>query len=513
MEMVKLKNQSENFGEVVDIYTDEGLSGKDTKRPELQRLLRDILEGKINIVMVSELSRISRNMKDFADIWELFKAKGCGFLSLRESFDTTTAAGEMVIFSIANLAQFERRQVSERVAANVKARSKRGLFNGGTVPLGYKLIPEKKGYLAIEESAADTVRMAFKTFLEKESLARAATWLNDNGWKIKRAKQGGGKWTRLDHFSIDNLHHILRNKAYAGIKTYKENGKECEAEAVWEAIVDLPTFNRAQKILTENRYRKKPTSSKRYPYLLSGITYCLECGGVMCGKSAHGRNGKVGYYEHSWATKRDTTFTQKLLKHEPNRVAAVKLEKMVLSEIKKFISKPSYIEGLLGLVQTKSKGDEFGKEKKRLVTDIASYKGQLSALTERLSELPMEVSAAPFYEQMAVIEKKKEAASKKLMSLKANGVMQESPAELSTIEAFTKGLRGIFESEGSEEIKAKMIRRIVDRVEVGKDKVRIHFFVGQKHYREELAFAGSASLKNLRNFDSNTLTFGAGKRT
>ena len=513
MEMVKIKNQSGNFGEIVGIYTDEGLSGKDTKRPELQRLLRDILEQKIDMVMVSELSRISRNMKDFADIWELFKAKGCAFLSLRESFDTTTAAGEMVLFSLANLAQFERRQVSERVVANIKARAKRGLFNGGTVPLGYKLIPNKPGHLEIDEDAVDTVRMAFRTFLEKESLAPAAKWLNDNGWKIKRSKQGGGKWTRLDHFSIDNLHHILRNKAYAGIKTYKENGKECEAKAVWEAIIDGPTFDRAQKILSGNRYRKKPASSKRYPYQLSGITYCLECGGVMCGKSAYGRNGKVGYYEHSWATKRDATFTKKLLKHEPHRVAAVKLERIVLEEVKNFITKPSYVRGLLGLVQEKAKGDEFGKEKRRLISDIASLKGQLAALTERLSELPVSVSAAPFYEQMAVIEKKKEATSKRLLTLKSENLGQESPAELETIRAFSEGLKGIFESQGNEEIKARMIRRIVDRVEVGKDKVRVHFFVGEKHYKEELALASSVPLKILKNIGSNSLTNGAQEGT
>lgn len=117
--MIKLKNMETNFGEIIDVYIDRAKSGKDTNRPELQRLLHDIRTKKINLVMASELSRISRSMRDFSEIWELMKKSGCGFYSLRENFDTTTAAGEMVLYTLANLAQFERRQVSERVSAKI----------------------------------------------------------------------------------------------------------------------------------------------------------------------------------------------------------------------------------------------------------------------------------------------------------------------------------------------------------------------------------------------------------
>ena len=155
---VKAKNREFNFGEVVDIFIDRAKSGKDTNRPELQRLLKAISRAEVDLVMVTELSRISRSIKDFSEIWELMRASGCGFLSLRENFDSTTAAGEMMIFSMANMAQFERRQVSERVSANMNARSKRGLYNGGSVPFGYELITDKPGYLAINEEQAKVIR-------------------------------------------------------------------------------------------------------------------------------------------------------------------------------------------------------------------------------------------------------------------------------------------------------------------------------------------------------------------
>lgn len=125
--IVKVKNIDHSFGDVTGVFVDRGLSGKDTNRPELQRLLSAIRRREITLVMVFELSRLSRSMKDFADIWELMREHGCGIYSIRESFDTTTAAGEMVLFTMANLAQFERRQISERVVANIRARATRGL--------------------------------------------------------------------------------------------------------------------------------------------------------------------------------------------------------------------------------------------------------------------------------------------------------------------------------------------------------------------------------------------------
>ncbi len=144
---VKMKNLDGQFGKIVKVYVDRARSGKNTNRVELQKLLHAIRQKETDLVMVTELSRISRSIKDFSDIWDLMKENGCGFYSLRENFDTTNAAGEMVLFIVANIAQFERRQISERVAANFNARAQRGLFNGGSIPLGFKLIfPQKSGH-------------------------------------------------------------------------------------------------------------------------------------------------------------------------------------------------------------------------------------------------------------------------------------------------------------------------------------------------------------------------------
>jgi len=164
---VEYKNRNHDFGEIKGAYIDAGISAKNMKRPKLQELLKAIRSKEIDLVMVTELSRLSRNTRDFIEMWDMMRDYGCSFTSLREDFDTTNAAGELVLFQLMNLAQFERRQTSERVQANMAARAARGLYNGGSVPLGYKLVPDKPGYLEIDVKMANTVKVAFEAFLRE----------------------------------------------------------------------------------------------------------------------------------------------------------------------------------------------------------------------------------------------------------------------------------------------------------------------------------------------------------
>ena len=129
-----------NWGSVTEFYCDEGKSAKDMNRPEFRRLLIDVQAGRIDLIISTELSRLSRSIRDFCEIWDLFKKHNCNFITLREQFDTTTAAGEMMVFNLINFAQFERKQTAERISANWQSRAKRGLFNGGSIPLAMTVI-------------------------------------------------------------------------------------------------------------------------------------------------------------------------------------------------------------------------------------------------------------------------------------------------------------------------------------------------------------------------------------
>jgi hypothetical protein len=170
-------------------------------------------------------------------MWDMMRAHGCRFQSLREDFDTTNAAGELVLFQMMNLAQFERRQTSERVEANIAARAQRGLYNGGMVPLGFKTIVDKPGYLAIDEEMADTVRTAFSAFLREGSLAHAARWINDQGYAIKRKTELPKGVSAGPLFKQMERLEKLKNEHEASLADLSEGGASAK-----DRIVGLETL-------------------------------------------------------------------------------------------------------------------------------------------------------------------------------------------------------------------------------------------------------------------------------
>ncbi|HWU44148.1 MAG TPA: recombinase family protein, partial [Bdellovibrio sp.] len=154
--------EKKDWGKIVDFYIDDGYSAKDTKRPAYQRMMADIRKGKVNLILVADLSRLSRNILDFSNLLDFLDKWKSKFLSMKEQFDTSTPAGKMMVFNMINLAQFEREQTSERVALNAHARAMRGLLNGGRAIMGYKRDPEKPGTLMVNEEEADIVKTIFK---------------------------------------------------------------------------------------------------------------------------------------------------------------------------------------------------------------------------------------------------------------------------------------------------------------------------------------------------------------
>lgn len=494
-EAVDWKNKNSSFGEITGVYIDAGISAKNMNRPKLQEMLRGIRQKEIDLVMVTEISRLSRNMRDFLGMWDMIQEHGCSLMSLREDFDTTTAAGEMLLFQIMNFAQFERKQCSERVTANIVARASRGLYSGGPVPLGYKLIPERHGYLAIDNEYAATIRIAFDAFLREGSLTAAARWLNEKGYQAKKLMEGGGRQSRLGHFYIDNLHTILRNKTYLGIKSYHARGELKEVPAVWEAIIDPITFKRVGDLLSKNKNTLKPLNeNSRHCYLLSGISSCKTCGDSLPGKTATGRNNRVFYYEHGWATKRNAGLSKDLLTCEPKRVSASKIEPLVWQEVVKFLTTPKMLEGMRAEITKKSNGDEGLKERERIKAKISGLSSQLDALTERLSMLPKTVSPISFFKQMEKIEAMKVELEEKLINEnKVSSISIHRFVRLETFEQFVESWKGVL-TNASEEIKKKIIHKFIKKIEIGKNEITIHWLVDEDHYRTELAITANSSL-------------------
>ena len=492
-QMVKLKNMQEDFGQIVDVFIDEAKSGKDTNRPELKRMLKAIEKSKINLVMSSELSRISRNIQDFAKIWNLMKEKECSFFSLRENFDTTTAAGEMVLYTLANLSQFERRQVSERVSANFLARAKRGLSNGGNTPIGYKLIKGKPGHLEIDSEQKELVEKCFDYFLEEGTLASAAKRLNQENYTLK-ARMSGGRAT-AKHFNVENLYRILKNPTMCGIRRYEEFGEVHEVKAVWKGIISKAKFDKVGKLLSQNRSVKKKASPKRYPYILTGLVYCADCGDRLCGKSAHGRSGKVGYYEHGWRYRKNYCKTDKMHNcSSPVRFSADKVHELVIEKITMLLNSKGVARSLLEKAQGIDKKDPIKVEIKRYQNKKINIDRKLEILAERLTELPTNVSANPIYTKMSNLEKQKEEVNKLLEEKRRElkGAI-DSPTDLENFEKFLQIFSEIFKRHLTTEQQTKLVRKLISKIELGAKDLKIHYFVGDDHIKRELANMASSS--------------------
>lgn len=288
------------WGQIVDFYIEEGRSAKNMNRPEFKRLLLDVQAGRISLIISTELSRLSRNIRDFCEVWDLLKKHNCNFITLREQFDTTSAAGEMMVFNLINFAQYERKQTAERISANWASRAKRGLFNGGSIPLGYDRNPKNKGELIINEEESVLVKKIYDMFLTEGSVRKTqeaitALGIYNKKFTNKHGIDKGGK-----PFSVDTLQSLLTNKIYLAKREIKNpDGEISYIQAAWKPIVDEMTFNQVSERLTKNKNKYKPDEWKNHSFALTELIQCGECGKSMGGKSGTGRKEKHFYYGHA----------------------------------------------------------------------------------------------------------------------------------------------------------------------------------------------------------------------
>ena len=163
------------WGEVVRVYVEEGRSGKDTNRPEYQKMLNDVRNGIVNTVMVTELSRLSRSVSDFLKFMELLTANNSDFICPQYDFDTTNAAGRVFVIILMALSQFERELTGERTRNNFFSRAMRGLCNGGSPILGYDTDPIIKAKRVVNEPEAAIVRQCTSSISKPAASSLEAT--------------------------------------------------------------------------------------------------------------------------------------------------------------------------------------------------------------------------------------------------------------------------------------------------------------------------------------------------
>src|SRR5258707_1091656 len=163
-----VKSQAgEGWRLVKTAYDDGGFSGGTMERPALQQLLKEIREGKIDVVVVYKVDRLTRSLADFARIVELFDAHRVSFVAVTQQFNTTTSMGRLTLNVLLSFAQFEREVIGERIRDKVAASKRKGMWMGGTLPMGYDLRERK---LVVNHEEARTVRHIFERYLELGSV-------------------------------------------------------------------------------------------------------------------------------------------------------------------------------------------------------------------------------------------------------------------------------------------------------------------------------------------------------
>jgi site-specific DNA recombinase len=246
-------------------YDDGGYSGGSTDRPDLQKLLDDIRSRRIDVIVVYKVDRLTRSLADFAKLVELFDTHGVSFVSVTQQFNTTTSMGRLTLNVLLSFAQFEREVTSERIRDKIAASKRKGLWVGGTLPLGYEM---KDGKIAIIEEEAELVRSIFRRYLELGSVNELLRDLRERNIRTKTRLLSTGRMRGGIPFGRGALYYLLSNHFYIGEVKYKNEILPGEQPA----IMDRALFNAVrQKSLAQWSHRT--IVRNKSDHLLTGLLF------------------------------------------------------------------------------------------------------------------------------------------------------------------------------------------------------------------------------------------------
>jgi site-specific DNA recombinase len=246
-----VKSQAhEGWKLIRDRYDDGGYSGGSMERPALRALLDDVRAKRVDVVVVYKVDRLTRSLADFAKLVELFDAHDVSFVSVTQSFNTTTSMGRLTLNVLLSFAQFEREVTGERIRDKIAASKKRGIWMGGVLPLGYRV--EDRALHIVEEHAA-IVRDLFRRYIEIGSVVRCKALLDAENVRLPLRTDGKGKTTGGGLVSRGHLYKILSNPIYVGRLSHKRQVHEGQHAA----IIDQTTWYRVQSQLAAHVIRRK----------------------------------------------------------------------------------------------------------------------------------------------------------------------------------------------------------------------------------------------------------------
>jgi site-specific DNA recombinase len=304
---------------VPDRYDDGGFSGGTLERPGLKRLRADIEVGKVDVVVVYKIDRLSRSLMDFSRLVEVFEEHKVTFVSVTQSFNTTTSMGRLTLNVLLSFAQFEREVIGERIRDKVAASRKKGIWMGGWAPLGYDVKDRK---LVVNETDAKLVRSIFQRFLKIGSATTLARELIRENIRNKYGKL------------IDKgiLYKMLNNPVYVGLAMHK--GISYPGEHV--GIIDRKIWDRIQAKFQASPRKRAGATRAQTPALLKGIIF--DPAGAAMSPTHTRKNGRLYRYYLS-----QTVLKQGSGERPVARVPAAEIEKIVIEQVRLLLLSPEII--------------------------------------------------------------------------------------------------------------------------------------------------------------------------
>ena len=282
--------QHEGWALVKARYDDGGFSGGNMDRPGLKALLQDIRSGKIDVVIVYKIDRLTRALMDFSRLVEIFDAHGTTFVSVTQNFNTTSSMGRLTLNVLLSFAQFEREVTGERIRDKLAASAKKGIWMGGRLVLGYDLGDRK---LVINEHEAEQVRFVFKEYLKRDSIYDLLAAMQQRGIKTKSWKTAADKIVKPSPYTTSTVYVMLKNPLYIGKIRHRDNVYDGEHAA----IIDPETWNRVQEKL-QGRTRARGGKHKLRPFLLRGKIFDEAGNKLLTSYSTRTRSGQKSFIRY-----------------------------------------------------------------------------------------------------------------------------------------------------------------------------------------------------------------------
>lgn len=444
--------KSEGWIFLEERYDDGGFSGGNIDRPAFQRLMADVVEGKVDCIVVYKIDRLSRSLMDFAKIMETLEKYDVSVVSVTQQFNTTSSMGRLTLNILLSFAQFEREIISERTRDKIAAARRKGKWTGGPPVLGYNRVRDHRGTrIEVNLAEADRVRAIYQRYLEEGSMLPTIRALKSLGWKTKRYETAKGRWRGGAEFDKSALQKLLTNLLYLGKIRYKDEVHEGEHEA----IIDEELFARVQGLLRRNRNSGGKHTRNKHGALLKGLVRCKACGCAMSHHFATRGNKRYRYYVCLHAQKNGWA------ECPAPSLPAEQLEAFVVEQIKCIGRDPAMLEESLQATQ-----QHFRAEIDVWMAQRNQIEGQVRELRRRVGQL---ASRAGFDENAARQRNGLQEEIRQLQQeiLQINGKIAYiekrllEPDELAgAIEAFDP----LWESL-SPTYKAKLIHLLIQRIE------------------------------------------------